>query len=133
MPIAGVAVTRAADAMLWALGGDQVALILPLPTAPSDPASQLGLSDPGAQQVPISPVVVRNLPTSSSGPSLRLEILLSASAVANAVAEQALPSAEALFDSALGIQLENSLFHIENMTAEYFAGVAYMYRVVAVE
>jgi hypothetical protein len=53
--------------------------------------------------------------------------------VANAVAEQALPSAEALFDSALGIQLENSLFHIENMTAEYFAGVAYMYRVVAVE
>jgi hypothetical protein len=133
MPIAGIAVMRATDAMLWAMGGDQVKLILPLPTAPSDPASQLGLSDPGAQQVPISPVIVRNLPASNSGPSLRLEILLSASAVADAVEEQALSSAQELFDSALGIQLESNLFHIESMVAEHFAGVAYMYRVVAVE
>jgi hypothetical protein len=119
--------------MLWALGGDQVALILPLPTAPSDPASQLGLSDPGAQQVPISPVVVRSLPASNSGPSARFELLLSASAVAEAVADQALPSAETLFDSALGVQLNGNLLHIDAVTTDYFAGIAYLYHVIAVE
>jgi hypothetical protein len=133
MPIVGVAVTRAADAMLWAIGGTQIALILPLPTAPSDPASQLGLSDPGAQQVPISPVVVRSLPASNSGPSARFELLLSASAVAEAVADQALPSAETLFDSALGVQLNGNLLHIDAVTTDYFAGIAYLYHVIAVE
>lgn len=124
---------RAADAMLRALGGDEVALVLPLPTAPTDPGSQLGLTDPGVQQVPISPVVVRNLNATGSGPSLRLELLLSASAVADAVEAQAAPSADALFDAALGIQFQSILLHIEQMSTDYFAGVAYLYRVVAVE
>jgi len=124
---------RAADAMLRALGGDQVSLILPLPATPTDPGSQLGLSDPGVQQVPISPVVVRNLNASGSGPSLRLELLLSASAIADAVEAQALASADALFHAALGIQFQSSLLHIEQMTTDCFAGVAYLYRVVAVE
>lgn len=142
MPIAGIAVMRAADAMLWALGGDQIFLVLPLATAPTDPGSQLGLSDPGVQQVSLSPVVIRNLsgllaergsPGPKSGPRLRLEMLLSASAVNSAVEAQALGSADALFNSALGIQYRADLFHIESVNTDYFAGVAYLYRIVAVE
>ena len=133
---------RAADAMLWTFGGDQVSLILPLATAPSDPGSQLGLNDPGVQQVPISPVVVRNLsgllaeralPGPKSTPRLRLEILLSASAVNSAVEAQGATSAEALIGAALGIQYQAELLHIESMNTDFFAGIAYLYRIVAVE
>jgi hypothetical protein len=133
MAIAGTAVMRAADAMLRALGGDQVALVLPLPTETNDSSFQLGLADPGVQQVFLSPVVVRRLPVPSPGPSQRLEFLLSASAVASAVEAQGAASAEALFNAALGIQYQADLFHIESMISDYFAGTAYLYRVVAVE
>lgn len=132
MPIAGNAVMRAADAMLRALGDDGISLVLPLPSASADPGSQLGLSDPGVRLVPISPVVVRNLP-GTSGPSVRVELLISASAISDAVMEQGLGSPEALFDSAIGIQFQSSLLHVEQMTADYFGGVAYLYRVIAVE
>ena len=133
---------RAADAMLWAFGGDQVSLILPLATAPTNPGSQLGLNDPGVQQVTISPVVVRNLsglqadralPGPKSTPRLRLEILLSASAINSAVEAQAAASAEALIGAALGIQYQTELLHIESMNTDFFAGIAYLYRIVAVE
>ena len=133
MPIVGTAVMRAADAMLRALGGDQIGLVLPLPTETSNASFQLGLSDPGAQQVTLSPVVVRNLATPALGPRQRVAFLLSASAVADAVEAQGAASADALFDAALGIQYQADLFHIESTSTDYFAGVAYLYHVVAVE
>jgi hypothetical protein len=132
MPIAGTAVMRAADAMLRALGGDEISLVLPLPSS-NDPNVQLGLEDPGMQQVAIFPVVVRSLAAPTSGPSRRLEFLLSASAVATAVEDVGAASADALFDSALGIQYQADLLHIASMVTEHFAGTAYLYRVVAVE
>ena len=133
MAIAGTAVLRAADALLRALGGDQIGLVLPLPTETGSDSAQLGLTDPGVQLLTISPVVVRTLPAPNAGPRVRLEFLISASAVANAVDEEGADSAQALFDLALGIQHQADLFHIESMNTEYFAGTAYLYRVVAVE
>jgi hypothetical protein len=133
MAIAGTAVMRAADALLRALGGDQIALVLPLPTETGSDSTQLGLTDPGIQQLTISPVVVRTLPAPNTGPRVRLEFVISASAVANAVDEEGADSAQALFDLALGIQHQADLFHIESVSTEYFAGTAYLYRVVAVE
>lgn len=124
---------RAADALLRALGGDQIALVLPTPTETGTDSSQLGLTDSGIQQLPISPVVVRTLPAPNTGPRVRLEFLISASAVANAVDEEGADSAQALFDLVLGIQHQADLFHIESVSTEYFAGMAYLYRVVAVE
>ena len=123
---------RAADAMLRALGGEEIALVFPLPTADSGSASQLGLADPGVQQVLISPVIVRNLPTPSGGPRMRLELLISASAVTNVVAAMGAASPQALFDDALGVQYQADLLHIESMTTDYFAGTAYLYRVAVV-
>jgi hypothetical protein len=124
---------RAADALLRTLGGDQIALVLPMPTETGSDSTQLGLTDAGIQQLMISPVVVRTLPAPNTGPRVRLEFLISASAVANAVDEEGADSAQALFDLALGIQHQAELFHIESVSTEYFAGTAYLYRLVAVE
>lgn len=131
--ISGAAVLRAADAMLRVLGGDTVSLVFPAADMPDDPAAQLGLVDPGTEEVTFSPVVVRSLPTSNSGPRRRLEILLSGGAVADVVVERDAASASALFDSALGLMHGGGLLHIEGVTTEYMAGTAYLYRVVAVE
>ena len=47
--ICGAALVRAANAMLKALGGDQVNLLLPATVMASDAAGQLGLVDPGVK------------------------------------------------------------------------------------
>jgi hypothetical protein len=136
MPDTGMssaAVARAADAMLQALGGSDVSMLFPLVTMPNDPSAQLGLADPGVEQVVFSPVVVRTLLTSTTGPRRKLEFLLSGAAVAAQLSLRNVPTAEALFDGALGLVYDNDLFHIENVTTEYFAGTAYLYRVLAVE
>lgn len=124
---------RAADAMLRALGGEEITLDLPLPASSSDISSQIGLADPGVQQVRLTPVVVRTLAAPVSGPAQRLELLLSVSAVASAVEEQGLASAQALFNAALGIEHQGTLFRIESTSTDYFAGVPYLYRVIVVE
>jgi len=131
--ISSGAVVRAADAMLQALGGDQVSMLFPLVTMPNDPSAQLGLADPGVEEVIFSPVVVRTLVTPKTGPRRRLEFLLSGAAVAAELTSRNVASAEAMFDGALGLLYDNELFHIENVTTEYFAGTAYLYRVLAVE
>ena len=128
-----MALVRAADAMLRALGGDTIVVVFPLVGMPNDPSAQLGLVDPGVQQVPMSPVVMRELTTPGSGPRRRLEFLISSSAVLAELALLNAASADALFDMALGILYDNDLFHIESVTPEYFGGTAYLYRVVAVE
>ena len=128
-----MAVVRAADAMLQALGGDSVSMLFPLVNMPNDPSAQLGLADPGVEEVTFAPVVVRALVTSAAGPRRRLEFLFSATAVAGELTSRNVASAEVLFDGALGLLYDNDLFHIESVTTEYFAGATYLYRVLAVE
>lgn len=124
---------RAADAMLQALGGDQVSMLFPLITMPNDPSAQLGLADPGVEEVVFCPVVVRALVTPTTGPRRRLEFVFSGTAVTAELTSRNVASAEILFDGALGLLYDNDLFHIENVTTEYFAGMAYLYKVLAVE
>jgi hypothetical protein len=131
--MSSAAVTRAADAMLQALGGDQVSMLFPLITMPNDPSAQLGLADPGVEEVIFSPVVVRALATPTTGPRRRLEFLFSGTNVTEELTSRNVASAEVLFEGALGLLYDNDLFHIENVTTEYFAGTAYLYRVLAVE
>lgn len=128
-----MAVIHAADAMLQALGGSAVTIVFPLLTLPNDAGAQLGLEDPGTQQITFSPVAVNALTTPSTGPRRQLEFLISATAVAAAVVSQNAASADALFDSALGINYDNTLFRIVNVAPEYFAGTAYLYKVTGVE
>jgi len=127
------AVVRAADAMLRAFGGTEVGLIFPLASLPNDPSAQLGLADPGVEEVILSPVVVRALLTPMRGPRRRLEFLLSATSVAAQLISRNVASAKDLFDGALGLRYENEVFHIENVMIEHFGGTAYLYRVLGVE
>ncbi len=131
--ICGAALVRAANAMLTALGGDQVSLLLPAMATASDAAGQLGLVDPGVQSVIIAPVVATNLPTGNLGPTRRIEFTLPASAVDVQLPTLGMGSAEALFNAVLGLVYDGDLFHIEAVVTENFAGTAYFYVVTAVE
>ncbi len=131
--ICGDALVRAANAMLTALGGDQVSLLLPAAAMAGDAAGQLGLVDPGVQNVTVTPVVARNLPTGSMGPTRKIEFTLPASALALQLPTLGMGSVEALFDAALGLVYDGDLFHIETVVTENFAGTAYFYVVTAVE
>lgn len=130
--ISSAAVQRAADAMLRALGGCEVYLVLPLLTLPNDPSAQLGLVDPGEQQIALSPVVVRDLAPTASGAE-SIELLISASAVAGALISQNVASAEDLFGQSIAIVFDNRRFHIQACTPQYFGGAACMYKVTAVQ
>ena len=131
--ICGAALVRAANAMLTALGGDQVSLLLPGTATSSDAAGELGLVDPGVRSVIITPVVANNLPTGNLGPTRRIEFTLPAAGIEAELSTLGIASAEALFDAALGLQYDGDLFHIEAVVTENFAGTAYFYVVTAVE
>jgi len=131
--IMGAALVRAADAMLRSLGGEEVRLLLPAVVMPGDASSELGLVDPGVEEVSLSPVVLRALQTSSSGPRRRIELLIPSSGVAAELQARNMGSAQDLFESALGVVHGGELFHIEGMATEYFGGTPYLYRVVVVD
>jgi len=130
--ISGCAAARAADAMLQTLGGTQVTLLFPATGMPADAVAGLGLVDPGVVQAPIAPAIVRELTTENNGPRRRIEVVVGRSAMAEQVSQRSVESADALFDTALGIVYEGEMFHIEGFVVERFAGVAYLYRLLAV-
>jgi len=129
----GAALSRAAGAMLKALGGETVSLLLPATATASDAAGQLGLVDPGVQEVVISPVVARALATGNLGPRRRIEFTLPGLAVADQLPRLGMGTAEDLFNAALGLKYGNDLFHIETVVPENFGGTACLYVVTAVE
>ncbi len=133
MGISGSALKRMADALLQALGGESVSLLLPATAMASDAAGQLGLVDPGVQKVVIAPVVARMLATGNLGPRRRIEFTLPATAIANLLPGLGMGTAEELFAAAMGLMYEGDLFHIETAAPESFAGDAYFYVVTAVE
>lgn len=131
--ISGAAAARAADAVLRTLGGTQVILLFPAAAMPEDPVAGLGLVDPGVVQAPISPVIVRELPTDNNGPRRRIELLAGCSALAEQVSQRGVASADVLFATALGLVYDGEVFHIEGYFVERLEGMAYLYRVTAVE
>jgi len=131
--ICGAALSRAADAMLKALGGETVSLLLPATATASDSAGLLGLVDPGVQEIVVSPVVTRALVTGNLGPRRRIEFTLPASVIAHQLPVLGMGTAEDLFDAVLGLSYGGDVFHIETVVPESFAGAAYFYVVTAVE
>ena len=131
--ICGAALVRAANAMLTALGGDEISLLLPAVAMASDSSGQLGLVDPGVQELVVAPVVARPLTTGNVGPRRRIEFTLPASAIAAQLPELGMGTAEDLFHAVLGLRYGADLFHIEKVITENFAGTAYFYVVTAVE
>ncbi len=129
----GAAMQRAADAMLRVLGGNAVALRLPLPAVASATAVQLGLAAPQVEEVALAPAALLPLDASPTSGRLRYELLVSASAT-NAVAEaRGLESAPDLFNAAIGVVFGDKLLRIEGLAVEIFGGVVSLYRVALTE
>ncbi|HTS07117.1 MAG TPA: hypothetical protein VMP68_16170 [Candidatus Eisenbacteria bacterium] len=131
--ICGAGLLRAADAMLKALGGETVSLLLPATASASDAAGPLGLVDPGVQEVIISPVVMREMTTGNLGPRRRVEFTLPASAIANQLAALGMATGDDLFNAVIGLNYGNDLFHVENVVPESYGGTVCFYVVTAVE
>lgn len=148
----GLALARAAEAMLRALGGSEVALRFTSPADAGDDDRHLGLAAPRESDVAVAPVVVRSLPpdkpqpgappswrserVGSSGatrPQQRLELLFPAAAISAQVEARQAGSAEELFASALGVVVQGRMLRIEGVFPQYFAGTAYLYAVIAVQ
>ena len=131
--ICGSALGRAANALLRALGGDTVSLLLPATAMASDAAGQLGLVDPGVQEVAISPVLARELTTGNLGPRRRVEFTLPASVIADLLPGLGMGSGDDLFRALIGLNYGGSVFHVETVMPESFAGTLCFYVVTAVE
>lgn len=131
--ICGAAMLRAANALLQALGNDVISLLLPGSAMAGDAGGQLGLVDPGVQEVQISPVVTRELTTGNLGPRRRVEFTLPASVVTAQLPGLGMGSADDLFNAVLGLNYGSDVFHIETVVPESFAGTVCFYVVTAVE
>jgi hypothetical protein len=120
---------RATEAMLRALGGSDVVLRCPVAPAGNAGNAELGIEGPVTEDVTVTPVVARSV-VGASAPGVRLEFLFAPDSLARYLADRG-ESAEDFFSSALGIVHGQALLHIESMTAESFAKVPYLYRVIA--
>jgi hypothetical protein len=129
----GAGLQRIADALLKALGNETVSLLLPATAMAGDAAGQLGLVDPGVQEVVISPVILRELTTGSLGPRRRVEFTLPASAITSQLPALGMGTADDLFKAMFGLSYGCDLFHVESIVPESFAGTVCFYVVTAVE
>jgi hypothetical protein len=125
----GLAMARAAEAMLRALGGSEVTLRFNGAAISDDAASnpRLGLGATVCEDVALSPVVVRDATKDA------LEFVLPSSIVDAQVGLRQAGTAKTLFQSALGFIHDGKLMRIESVSADFHAGAAYLYRVTARE
>jgi hypothetical protein len=131
--ICGMALLRTADALIRAMGKDSVSLLVPATAMASDAAGQLGLVDPGVQEVHISPVVARALTTGKSGPRRRIEFTIPASAIAAELPSLGMGSGDDLFSAVLGVNYGGEVFHVESVVPESFGGTVCFYLVTGME
>ena len=124
---------RAAEAMLRALGGGEVALrfTVLLADATSSGNARLATATPTSEDVVLAPVVVRTL--DARGERAEVEFVIPASVLAPIVEQRQAVNAEALFRSAAGIVHQEKLFRITNVSSDFYGGAAYLYRVSACE
>ena len=123
---------RMADTLLRNVGGRTVLLHISAPAVPGDLGEQLGLAAPQFQDIALGPAVFRKVkPKIASGQGERVaryELLLSATAVANAVGSLAFHSADVLFGQANGVLIDGALFGITSVTSSEAFGNVYLYR-----
>lgn len=138
----GLALSRAAEAMLRTLGGQEVAVRFAAPTAG---AAEFGIAASFITDVPIAPVIVRNGSGTSRSATLSvgaallspndgivnsaLEFVFPATAVEPAAQQAGFSSVPDWFAAALGVVFNGTLFPIASVATENFAGQAYLYRV----
>jgi hypothetical protein len=116
----GDGVMRCADAVMRAAGGRTVSLRIAAPAVPGNDAEQLGLATPGFQDVVLGPANFRKANSVT-------KLVVSASAVSVAVGTLGYNSAEVLFETAVGVLVDDVLYEITNSVASQAMGQPYCY------
>jgi hypothetical protein len=111
---------RKADAVLRATGGSTVMLRMPAPAAAGNDAEQLGLATPEFQDLPLGPAAFRKADSVKT-------LLISASAVDEAVGTLAFDSVDVLFETSAGVLIDGLLYEITDCVASRALGGAYCY------
>jgi hypothetical protein len=123
---------RMADALLRSLGGRTVLLHIPGPAVPGDIGEQLGLAQPQFQDMKLGPAVLRRvrpkIATAETERPAEYELLLSASAVENALGSLVYQSADVLFGLACGVNVDGELMQITSATSVEGFGRTIIYR-----
>ena len=128
------ALVRAVNAMMRALGGAPVKLRI---AAASDAGTQreLGIAAAAYEETELAPVLVRTVtadknvrPTATT----QIEVLVASSAVEALIPAFGATDGESFLEMVRQIVYGDLVFAVTQVSAERFAGVAYMYRVTAV-
>lgn len=97
-----------------------VLLRIAAPAVPANDAEQLGLATPGYQDVPLGPAAFHKA-------SSVTKLLVSASAVHEVVGSLGYDSADVLFETAVGLLIDDLLYKITNSFSSQAMGMPYCY------
>ena len=122
---------RAADCMLRSFGATQITLRIAEPST-GDTDTQLGITTPTVEDVPLSPTVVRMV-SAPSETRLRYEVLLGLSTLKQAIAMYNVTDVAAWLLTAVGLVYRDTLLHVNTVMVDHYAGSEYLYRVFASE
>lgn len=123
------AARRALDTLLRNAHSRTVLLRVPAPAIAGDPAEQLGLATPLFQDVLLAPAVFRKaLADSAKDGHYERELLVSATTVAALTGSHDFASADALFASAFGVLIDDTMLAIVSAKAIEAGGVLCGYR-----
>jgi hypothetical protein len=122
----GLAVTRAAEAMLRAAGGGEAVFRLQLASPPDNATlRELGLEPAGTEDVAVTPVLMRQLDPA-------VELLLSPKSLEPHLQLRGL-TAEEFLGTTTAIVTQDRTFRITGYQAEVFAEAVYLFRISAME
>lgn len=122
------ALARAVNAMMRAMGGAAVKLRMPAATT-SGTQRELGIVGSSYQEAEITPVIVRT--PASKGETEQIEVLISSSALDALMPEFGATDGWSFLRMTQQIVYADRVFAVTGVSAERFAGVAYLYRVTA--
>ena len=111
---------RLADAVMRSAGGRMVLLRLAAPAVPNADAEQLGLATPEYQDVALGPATFHKA-------NSVIKLLISASAVHEVVGSLGFDSANVLFETAVGLFVDDLLYKITNSYSSQAMGMPYCY------
>ena len=131
IPDRHLALGRAADAFLRALGGGRVTLRISDPSA-GDTNSQLGITTPTAEDVPIAPVMVQAMNPAPDG-TRRWQVMFSARALRAAAEPYGITDISSWLLTSQGIVRRGRLMPIKSVVSTSFADGEYMYLAIATE
>ncbi len=130
IPGRGCAVARFADAVLRSMGAGQITLRLSDPSS-GDTSSQLGLEAPTAEDLQISPAVIK--PLEPADGKRRVEVVVSACSLRPIAKSYGIQDLSAWLLGMQGVLLHDTVMQIAQITVDEFGGKECLYHLTATE